>query len=101
MLEAMACGVPVAAYPVRGPVDVVVEGVSGALDADLGAAIGRALRCRGPAAAPMPSISPGGEPRSCFSTTWFRSSGGRGGSRERTIPGIAAIKRRERRSAPS
>ena len=43
MLEAMACGVPVAAYPVQGPVDVVVEGVSGALDADLGAAIGRAL----------------------------------------------------------
>ncbi|HEX3217243.1 MAG TPA: glycosyltransferase family 1 protein [Aestuariivirgaceae bacterium] len=44
MLEAMACGVPVAAYPVQGPVDVVVDGVSGALDGDLGAAIGRALQ---------------------------------------------------------
>jgi len=43
MLEAMACGVPVAAYPVQGPVDVVVEGVSGALDHDLSAAIARAL----------------------------------------------------------
>jgi len=43
MLEAMACGVPVAAYPVTGPRDVVEEGVTGALDEDLGAAVGRAL----------------------------------------------------------
>jgi len=42
MLEAMACGVPVAAHPVTGPRDVVTEGVTGALDEDLGAAIGRA-----------------------------------------------------------
>lgn len=35
MLEAMACGVPVAAFPVTGPVDVVEPGVSGILDADL------------------------------------------------------------------
>ena len=31
MLEAMACGVPVAAYPVAGPVDVVTNGVTGVL----------------------------------------------------------------------
>lgn len=35
LLEAMACGVPVAAYPVTGPVDVVVNGVTGILDGDL------------------------------------------------------------------
>jgi glycosyltransferase involved in cell wall biosynthesis len=42
LLEAMACGLPVAAYPVTGPLDVVVNGVTGVLDEDLRAA---ALRC--------------------------------------------------------
>jgi diacylglycerol kinase len=35
MLEAMASGTPVAAFPVTGPVDVVKPGVSGVLDDDL------------------------------------------------------------------
>jgi glycosyltransferase involved in cell wall biosynthesis len=39
MLEAMACGVPVAAFPVQGPLDIVRHGVTGVLDADLEAAI--------------------------------------------------------------
>ena len=43
LLEAMACGVPVAAYPVTGPVDVVVPGVTGFLDENLRAAAMAAL----------------------------------------------------------
>jgi glycosyltransferase involved in cell wall biosynthesis len=44
IIEALASGVPVAAYPVTGPRDLVVPGV-GALDEDLDAAIARALLC--------------------------------------------------------
>jgi glycosyltransferase involved in cell wall biosynthesis len=43
-LEAMASGVPVAAFPVTGPIDVVEDGVTGALDTDLARAAERALR---------------------------------------------------------
>lgn len=43
LLEAMACGLPVAAFPVTGPVDVVNEGVTGILDDDLAAACARAI----------------------------------------------------------
>lgn len=35
LLEAMACGIPVAAYPVTGPIDVVENGTTGILDQDL------------------------------------------------------------------
>jgi 1,2-diacylglycerol 3-alpha-glucosyltransferase/glucuronosyltransferase len=44
MLEAMACGCPVAAYPVTGPIDVVTPGVSGVLDDDLRQACLQALQ---------------------------------------------------------
>ncbi|MEY5033206.1 MAG: hypothetical protein RL354_2237 [Planctomycetota bacterium] len=43
MLEANACGTPIAAYPVTGPIDVVREGVNGALDENLARAAARAL----------------------------------------------------------
>ena len=44
MLEAMACGLPVAAYPVTGPIDVVLHGETGILDEDLGKACHAALQ---------------------------------------------------------
>jgi len=42
-LEALACGVPVAAFPVQGPRDVLQAGITGVLDEDLSAAATRAL----------------------------------------------------------
>ncbi len=55
MIEALACGVPVAAFPVPGPLDIVGAGGYGpagdlpmrvgALHEDLGRAISEALRC--------------------------------------------------------
>ena len=43
MIEAMACGTPVAAYPVQGPLDVVDEGITGCLNDDLKQAVKDAL----------------------------------------------------------
>ena len=43
MLEALASGVPVAAYPVQGPQDIVTSPEVGALDEDLGRAVQSAL----------------------------------------------------------
>lgn len=44
-VEAMACGTPVAAYPVTGPKDIIVEGKNGAISEDLDKAVKRALKC--------------------------------------------------------
>lgn len=44
LLEAMASGVPVAAFPVTGPIDNVTEGVTGSLNDDLAVAIQTALQ---------------------------------------------------------
>jgi glycosyltransferase involved in cell wall biosynthesis len=44
LLEALACAVPVAAYPVTGPIDVIENGVTGVLDEDLRAAALAALK---------------------------------------------------------
>ncbi len=43
MLEALACGTPVAAFPVVGPLDVLQPGVTGVMDEDLQSACLRAL----------------------------------------------------------
>ncbi len=51
MLESLACGTPVAAFPVTGPKDVLTAGIGiGAVDADLRAAALRALATRDRAA---------------------------------------------------
>jgi glycosyltransferase involved in cell wall biosynthesis len=44
LLEAMACGCPVAAYPVTGPIDVIGDSAAGALDDNLRSACLRALQ---------------------------------------------------------
>jgi glycosyltransferase involved in cell wall biosynthesis len=43
MVEAMACGTPVAAYPCQGPLDVVEPGVTGFLEEDLATAVHRCI----------------------------------------------------------
>lgn len=63
MLEAMACGLPVAAYPVRGPVDIVQDGVTGCLDEDLRAAALKAL-----------TLSPEACRQSALQFSWSRSA---------------------------
>ncbi len=51
IIEAMACGTPVAAYPVTGPIDIVPDSGAGVLDEDLKAACLGALDCERAAAA--------------------------------------------------
>lgn len=43
ILEALASGVPVAAYPVTGPADILTDARAGAVDVNLGVAVRRAL----------------------------------------------------------
>ena len=45
MLEANACGTPIAAYPVTGPRDVIVQRLNGFMDDDLEQAVVEALHC--------------------------------------------------------
>jgi glycosyltransferase involved in cell wall biosynthesis len=47
ILEALASGIPVASVPAPGPVDLIQEGVSGAVDDDLLASCQRAILCAG------------------------------------------------------
>ncbi|HKD46093.1 MAG TPA: glycosyltransferase family 1 protein [Rhizomicrobium sp.] len=54
LLEALACGIPVAAYPVQGPLDVVGDAPVGALAQDLQAACLKALEIAHHPGSPSP-----------------------------------------------
>lgn len=43
LLEAMACGIPTAAFPVCGPVSVIKDGYNGVMNKDLKQAVNKAL----------------------------------------------------------
>ena len=45
ILESIACGTPVAAFPINGPIDIINQGVSGYFDSNLSYAIEEALKC--------------------------------------------------------
>lgn len=47
IIEALACGLPVAGYPVTGPADLITEPMLGAIDDDLSVAIDMALAAPG------------------------------------------------------
>ncbi|HEU4839227.1 MAG TPA: glycosyltransferase family 1 protein [Micavibrio sp.] len=49
LVEAMACGLPIAAYPVTGPADIVTQDFLGSLDGDLARACETALKSPGSA----------------------------------------------------
>jgi len=44
IIEALACGTPVAAYPVMGPLDILEQGVDGYMDKDLNNAVLQSLK---------------------------------------------------------
>ena len=70
LLEAMASGVPVAAYPVPGPLDVVDHSGAGCLDWDLAAAVrGALLDIAGGLPDVTPRRSPGRTARGSSSAT--------------------------------
>ena len=44
MIESMACGTPVAAYPCQGPMDVIDQNITGVMNGDLRTAVSACLR---------------------------------------------------------
>ncbi len=73
MVEAMACGTPVAAYPVPGPIDVVGhDSPGGAIDDNLRAACWPRWPGRARACAATPSSSTGRTPPGNSSRRWCR-----------------------------
>ena len=69
LLEALACGLPVAAYPVPGPIDVIGKAPVGVLDHDLRRRRCAPCRSRAPCAASSRCASPGAAaPRNSLAT---------------------------------
>jgi len=79
LLEAMACGVPVAAYPVTGPIDVVQSNVTGKLDENLERAARGAL-----------ALDPGNCRAHAMRYTWEAAS-------RQFVDNLAPIERRDSR----
>ena len=74
LLEALASGLPVASVPAPGPVDLIQEGVNGAIDDDLRRRLpaGDRLLARGARASVVGrTLAPG---TSCSAPTWSRSA---------------------------
>ena len=44
IIESIACGTPVAAYPVTGPIDIITQGKSGYMDDDLSHSVKECLK---------------------------------------------------------
>ena len=84
MLEALACGTPVAAFPVTGPLDVLgaAPGAIGAIDTDLRRAALTALEAIGRRAGRMRSGIRGGRVRRDFWGNWCRLESRRAGTVE-------------------
>jgi glycosyltransferase involved in cell wall biosynthesis len=90
MLEAMSCGLPVAAYPVTGPIDVVRDGETGCLRVDLREAVEGALRLD-PAACRAQALASGWDK----ATSQFESNL----VEFRTLPARRAARRAHQRKA--
>ena len=86
LLEALACGTPVAAFPVTGPIDVLADahGRIGAVNADLRMAALEALTRIGRRAGCMPRAIRGARARRCSCRIWCRWRG------PREAPGVDA-----------